>query len=126
MKLIHFLALGLMLCSCRGDSLSDLQRIDQIINIYIKDGYGKDLLNSSDTGTFHSVVFKDIGGLTDQTTISGSWVKTDASSVKYLQYISKQSAYANYCAYSSTGRREFQYSLRKFVKIVKIWVFRPS
>ena len=88
MKRIHFLPVALILCACRGDRLSDLQRIDQIVNIYIKDSHGKDLLNSSGTGTFHSVVFKDIGGLTDQTTINGSWVKTDGNSVKYLQYIS--------------------------------------
>ena len=72
--------------SCRGESIDDIQNIDQILKVYIKDSSGNDLLNTNVAGAFYSVDFKDLGASYDRVAVSTS-LKTDAESVKYKEYI---------------------------------------
>ena len=86
MKFIQLFILSLVLFSCRGESESDIQKIDQILKIYIKDASGKDLLNKAKDSTFYSIEFKDLGALQDRVSVRTS-LKVDKDSVYYHEYI---------------------------------------
>jgi hypothetical protein len=47
------------LVSCKSDDDS-LQRIDQLLNIYVKNSAGQDLLNSKKTGSYTGFSVNDI------------------------------------------------------------------
>ncbi|MBB4807992.1 hypothetical protein HNP38_003332 [Chryseobacterium defluvii] len=70
--------------SCRNDEDS-LQKIDQIFNLYIKDGAGKDLLNTGKPGSF-SYSMNDTFGNTVTAPVSSS-LKMTSDSVYYIEYI---------------------------------------
>lgn len=72
--------------ACRGDGTEGAQKIDQQINIYIKNSAGKDLLNSKDSTNYQSVEMLDLGGVRDQISISSFTQKYDKDSVNYLEY----------------------------------------
>ena len=76
---------GFAFISCRGNDDS-LQQIDQIINLYYKDASGKDLLNSKLSGTYSSVSFLDLNGITDQVPISSFSLKKTTDTVNYIDY----------------------------------------
>lgn len=63
-----------------------LQRIDQVLNIYVKDQSGKDLLNSKLAGSYQQVLLKDLGGIRDQITISVFTFRKDPKNITYLEY----------------------------------------
>ncbi len=78
----------ILLYSCRGDE-SDLQVIDQVINIYVANSSGQDLLNSDLDGSYSSYELWDLLGTYDLTEItSGFSLKTDDDGIKYIKYIS--------------------------------------
>ena len=52
-----FVFTTLFLSSCRGEDESDLQKIDQVLNIYIKNAAGKDLLNTNIPGGVSGLLF---------------------------------------------------------------------
>lgn len=70
--------------SCRGEEES-VQRIDQVINLYI-DSLGQDMLNTKIPGSYSSSSMNDVYGLTDNSPISLS-IKKDADTVSYIEYI---------------------------------------
>ncbi|MBP7173415.1 MAG: hypothetical protein KBA33_04995 [Cloacibacterium sp.] len=72
--------------SCRNED-ADLQKIDQVTSIYIKDVSGKDLLNSKLSGTYTSVALKDLNGIYDLVPITTFSLKKDADTVNYIEYI---------------------------------------
>ena len=74
-----------LIFSCRGDS-EDVQKIDQLLHIYLKNTDGQDLMNSSLDGSYSSVSLLDIGGLYDQSSISGYSLVKDDDAVYYLKY----------------------------------------
>lgn len=78
------IALGFL--SCRGEDIEDLQRIDQVLHMYVKNAQGQDLLNSSLPGSYRKVELRDIGGLYDQSAVAGYTVKKDQDTVYYLEY----------------------------------------
>ncbi|ANF50920.1 hypothetical protein A0O34_10495 [Chryseobacterium glaciei] len=73
------------LLSCRGGE-DDIQKIDQIFNLYIKNSAGKDLLNSKLDSTFVSVSMNDVFGTTDNAPVTFSMQKT-TDTVNYIEYI---------------------------------------
>jgi hypothetical protein len=62
MKFSRFIILGILifLSSCRGEDESDLQKIDQVLNIYIKNAAGKDLLNTDITDVLPLLELQDL------------------------------------------------------------------
>ncbi len=72
------------LISCRNDD-SDVQKIDQIIHLYI-DSAGQDMLNSNIPGSYVNVQGNDEYGLVDSAPVNFS-NKKDADTVNYLEYL---------------------------------------
>lgn len=71
--------------SCTRDDDS-IQRIDQIMNIYIKNSAGQDLLNSAITGSFIGYSVNDQNGTSDVAPVSIP-LKMDTDSRYYMEYI---------------------------------------
>ena len=86
MKNIFFTLLMVFfaLISCRNDD-SDVQKIDQIIHLYI-DSAGQDMLNSNIPGSYVNVQGNDEYGLVDSAPVNFS-NKKDADTVNYLEYL---------------------------------------
>ncbi|MDQ1857911.1 MULTISPECIES: hypothetical protein [unclassified Chryseobacterium] len=73
------------LISCKNDDDS-LQRIDQELNIYMKNSAGQDLLNSKLTGSYTGYSVNDIFGTKDISPVSIS-LKTSPESLYYMEYL---------------------------------------
>ncbi|MFS4472793.1 hypothetical protein [Chryseobacterium sp. T20] len=73
------------LISCKNDDDS-LQRIDQVLNIYMKNSAGQDLLNSKLTGSYTGYSVNDIFGTKDIAPVSIS-LKTSPESLYYMEYL---------------------------------------
>ncbi|AZA78384.1 hypothetical protein EG347_13105 [Chryseobacterium sp. G0186] len=87
MKNIVFgiLVIVFALTSCGSDDES-LQRIDQIMNIYMKSSTNPDLLNSKKTGSYASYSVNDMFGTRDDSPVSIP-LKMTTDSVFYMEYI---------------------------------------
>lgn len=72
--------------SCRGDDTQNIQKIDQVLQMYMKNSAGQDLLNKNIAGSYVDVTLKDIGGIKDQTSISGYSLKKTTDPLSYLEY----------------------------------------
>lgn len=70
--------------SCRSDDDS-VQRIDQVINLYI-DSLGQDMLNSKVPGSYSNSRMNDVYGLTDNAPVSFT-IKKDADTISYIEYL---------------------------------------
>jgi len=70
--------------SCRSEDES-VQKIDQIINLYI-DSLGQDMLNSKVPGSYINSRMNDVYGLTDDAPVSFT-VKKDADTISYIEYL---------------------------------------
>lgn len=70
--------------SCRNDEIN-VQQIDQVLNLYI-DSAGQDMLNNKIAGSYTTISWNDINGLTDNAPVSFS-TKKDADTVTYLEYL---------------------------------------
>ena len=70
--------------SCRSDEDS-VQKIDQVINLYIDSG-GQDLLNVKMPGSYVSSSMNDVYGLTDNAPVSFT-IKKDADTISYIEYL---------------------------------------
>lgn len=85
-KPLFFLFFVVFFSSCRKEDENDLQKIDQVINIYIKDTAGKDLLNTKLSGAFTSVSAQDLDADKALQSISGFSVMKDKDTVAYIDY----------------------------------------
>ncbi|WP_333596488.1 hypothetical protein [Chryseobacterium flavum] len=79
------LVLGFALLSCKSDDES-LQRIDQILNMYMKNSAGQDLLNSKKPGSYNGYSVNDMFGDRDVSPVNVS-LKMTPDSVFYMEYI---------------------------------------
>jgi len=70
--------------SCRNED-ENIQRIDQIIQLYI-DSAGQDMLNSKIPGSYTDININDVYGLTDTAPVAFSF-KKNADTVSYLEYV---------------------------------------
>ena len=84
-KLLLFLSLFFFL-SCRNEE-NDVQKIDQVINIYMHNADGVDLLNTRIKGGYTSVSGQDLNADRALQTISGFSVKKDKDTVAYIDYV---------------------------------------
>lgn len=86
MKNLFFLAMVgfFAFLSCRNND-DDVQRIDQILNLYI-DSAGQDMLNSKIAGSYINLQLNDVYGLRDNAPVTFS-NKKDADTLHYLEYI---------------------------------------
>ena len=80
-----FLVIFCAFLSCRNDD-DDLQKIDQILNIYMKDGTGRDLFHKKKDTTYFTYSLNDVNGVTDNAPVSAS-LKATADSTLYMEYI---------------------------------------
>ena len=70
--------------SCRSDE-SDVQQIDQIINLYI-DSANQDMLNVKIKGSYTNIRMNDVYGITDAAPVNFTMKKT-ADTINYIEYI---------------------------------------
>ncbi len=71
--------------SCRtGDD--ELQRIDQILNIYMKNKSGRDLFHNRKDSTYFTYSFNDDNGVADISPVN-STLKATADSTLFIEYI---------------------------------------
>lgn len=75
----------LMLFACRADDES-VQTIDQILNIYIKNSAGQDLINPKIKDNYTSVQFLDLLADTDRKPITSISLLKDKDTVSYIDY----------------------------------------
>ena len=86
MKNVFFLTIIIFsaFLSCRSDEDS-MQRIDQVINLYI-DSLGQDMLNSKVPGSYTNSRMNDVYGLTDNAPVSFT-IKKDEDTISYIEYL---------------------------------------
>ena len=86
MKNVFFLTIIIFFAflSCRSDEDS-VQRIDQVINLYI-DSLGQDMLNSKVPESYTNSRMNDVYGLTDNAPVSFT-IKKDADTISYIEYL---------------------------------------
>ena len=86
MKNVFFLTIIIFFAflSCRSNEDS-VQRIDQVINLYI-DSLGQDMLNSKVSGSYTNSRMNDVYGLTDNAPVSFT-IKKDADTISYIEYL---------------------------------------
>ncbi|WP_312288324.1 hypothetical protein [Chryseobacterium gleum] len=73
------------LISCKSDDDS-LQRIDQVLNIYMRNSAGQDLLNSKKAGSYTGFSVNDIFGAKDNSPVSIP-LKMTTDSLFYMEYL---------------------------------------
>lgn len=79
--------MAMLLFSCRGEEESDLQKIDQVINVYLHDNSGVDLLNTNIKGGYTTVSGQDLNADKALQEISGFSVKKDKDTIAYIDYV---------------------------------------
>ncbi len=86
MKNVFFLIVIIFFAfsSCRSDEES-VQKIDQVINLYI-DSLGQDMLNDKLPGSYISSTMNDVYGLTDNAPVSFTLKKT-VDTINYVEYL---------------------------------------
>ncbi len=70
--------------SCRSENPDDIQRIDQVLNIYI-DSLGQDMLDNTLPGSYISVAINDVDGLTDNAPVQVN-IRKDEANLSFIQY----------------------------------------
>lgn len=106
------------LFSCRGEDEGDLQKIDQIINLYISDSNGVDLLNTDNTDAYTTITLQDLNDPdTALKTISNFSIKEDTDGISYVDYASGATKVLQTTAgeYPETYQSEFYINLSKKV-----------
>ncbi|WP_294285801.1 hypothetical protein [uncultured Chryseobacterium sp.] len=79
------LVVFLAVLSCRtGDD--DLQQIDQILNIYMKNGAGRDLFHQKKDQSYFTYSMNDVNGIKDLAPVS-STLRATADSTLFIEYI---------------------------------------
>lgn len=73
------------LLACRGDD-QDVQTIDQVLRLYVKNNAGQDMLNSKIKGSYTSVNLLDLLSETALVNVSGASLMKDSDTITYLDY----------------------------------------
>ncbi|MCS4303630.1 hypothetical protein [Chryseobacterium sp. BIGb0232] len=82
---LYILLISFTVVSCGSDEES-LQRIDQVLNIYVKDTNQQDLLNSKKAGSYTGYSVNDVFGSKDISPVTIS-LRMRTDSVFYMEYI---------------------------------------
>ncbi|AZA91447.1 Uncharacterised protein [Chryseobacterium nakagawai] len=83
---LYILLFSCVVISCGQDEES-LQRIDQIMNIYMKSDTNPDLLNAKKSGSFTSYSVNDLLGDKDNSPVTTIPLRMRQDSVFYIEYI---------------------------------------
>ncbi|WP_027378843.1 hypothetical protein [Chryseobacterium daeguense] len=81
-----FLVIFCAFLSCRTGEDEDLQKIDQILNIYMKNSAGRDLFHKKKDTTYFTYSMNDVNGTSDNAPVSSS-LKATADSTLFIEYI---------------------------------------
>ncbi|MGG5209595.1 hypothetical protein ACQWU4_11655 [Chryseobacterium sp. MIQD13] len=84
--LFKLIAVMFLMASCGSDDES-LQRIDQVMNFYMKNSAGQDLLNPKKAGSYTAFSVNDDNGATDVSPVSVP-LKMTTDSLYYFEYVS--------------------------------------
>lgn len=84
-KISIFLIAIFSLLACRQDEDS-IQHIDQVLDIYVKNADGKDLLKPKITGNYTNVALLDLLADTDQKPVNSS-ILIGSDSIRYVEYL---------------------------------------
>jgi len=84
-SIFAILLLFLAFLSCGRDEDS-IQKIDQILNFYMKDAVGNDLLKPNEIGAFTTITMNDMLAPIDNAPVSSSR-KATVDSINYIEYI---------------------------------------
>ncbi|PZU81084.1 MAG: hypothetical protein DI529_15965 [Chryseobacterium sp.] len=85
LRLSIILSAIILLFSCRGDE-EEIQVIDQVLNLYMKNSAGQDLLNTNIDGSYSSAALYDLLNETALTSVTSSLLK-DSNGVIYMEYL---------------------------------------
>lgn len=85
-KILFAIFIFIITISCRGEHSENIQQINQVLHIYIKDTLEMDLLNTKIKNAYQKVEIFDIGGERAETAIPFS-LKTNINSISYLEYV---------------------------------------
>jgi len=72
--------------SCRSGDDEEIRKIDQILNIYMKNDLGRDLFHKKNDTTYFTYFMTDVNGVADNTPVSSS-LKATADSTLYIEYL---------------------------------------
>ena len=84
-NILSIFSLIFLLVSCGSDE-DNVQRIDQVLKIYIQNQQGQNLLNKDLEGGFSSVQMFDLGGEFTSQVLKGYSVKKDSLDQQYIEY----------------------------------------
>ncbi len=108
--------ISMLLFSCRGEEVSDLQKIDQVVNLYISDKNGIDLLNTEDTIAYKTIALLDLNDpKTALKPISTFSIKKDVTNISYLDY----AAGATRLLKSNAGQYPENYQSEFYINLTK-------
>lgn len=81
-----FVVVFFAVLSCKSADDDEVRRIDQIINIYMKNNAGRDLFHKKKDTTYFTYSMIDVNGELDNTPVSSS-LKATADSTLFIEYI---------------------------------------
>lgn len=85
-NIFFLIFLLLMLGACNRDSEDSVIKTDQVLNIYMGNVSGTDLLNTDNEKAYASIKLLDIGGENASQSFSGYSLKMDTDSTYYYYY----------------------------------------
>ncbi|MCJ8154519.1 hypothetical protein MKJ01_12165 [Chryseobacterium sp. SSA4.19] len=80
-----FLVIFCAFLSCKTDD-EDVRRVDQILNIYMKNGTGRDLFHNKKDVSYFTYSMNDVNGIKDLSPVSSS-LKATGDSTLFIEYI---------------------------------------
>ena len=123
LKILFYSMISILLFSCRGEDAGDLQKIDQVVNLYISDKNGLDLLNTENATAYKTITLLD---LNDPNTafkpITTFSIKKDAGNVSYLDYAAGATRILETTSgqYPENYQSEFYVNLTKTISDVEV------
>lgn len=118
LKFLLFSFFSIFLLSCRGEDINDLQQIDQIINFYIQNNNGVDLLNTENSGAYTGINLQDLNNPdTALKPITTFATKKDTNGISYIDYSAGATRVLQTPSgqYPETYQSEFYINLEKTV-----------
>lgn len=100
------------LLSCKREDDDSIQKIDQILDLYMKNSTGQDLLNGKKAGSFSSYAVNDIFGDADNSPVSIP-LKMTSDSLFYMEYITGAKRVLD-SSYSNNGDEKIYHSKLAF------------
>lgn len=85
--IFSLVAICLLVGSCQSESRDDLQYIDQILKVYVRNEDGKDLLNKNIDSSFYNISMVDLEASRNDVSVSYSQ-KQDVDTVNFIEYTS--------------------------------------